>query len=440
MQRPGPDGVRRTRWAVVRNTASQLRDTTIRTFMQWLPPQYFGRFYESDMRYVVKAFENCEFEILFRGLDRPEDAKKLLSLDLTGGWINEVREVPWSIVEALQGRCGRYPPKDQGGCTWSGLWLDTNPPDADSAFYKFFEEESWRADFDDLMRSGGMPATIKGPEDYAAIFHQPSGLSPTAENLPNLPEGYYQRLGIGKSQEWRKVYIQGQYGFVTDDKAIFPEFREEIHLKALDPIPGRVILRGWDWGLTPACSFSQILPDGRWLIFDEMIATGMGADRFSDEVLEHCSRAFRGSNVLFEDYGDPAGNQRAQTDEKTCFEIVQGKGIMIEPGLQTLAIRLESIRKPLRTLTPNGEPQFALHPRCKTLRKGFLGGYHFRRLATNAERYSTEPEKNNFSHVMDATQYVATILFGGGLTGSPPQDDYPQAPRNMSGRSSVTGY
>ena len=42
-------------------------------------------------------------------MDRPEDVKKLLSLELTGIWINEAREIPKSIVDACTMRVGRYP-------------------------------------------------------------------------------------------------------------------------------------------------------------------------------------------------------------------------------------------------------------------------------------------------------------------------------------------
>ena len=199
-------------------------------------------------------------------------------------------------------------------------------------------------------------------------------------------------MAIGKTPEWVKVYIHGRYGFVSDDKAIFPEFNEQAHVKAIEPIPGRTIYRGYDFGLMPACSLSQILPDGRWLVFDEIVSEDMGIDAFSDNVLEHCSRSFRGP-VEYEDIGDPAGEQRAQTDERTCFEIMQSKGIDIRPGLQTLAIRFKSMRKPMRTLV-GGEAQFVLHPRCKVLRKALLGAYHFRQLSTNSEKYSNKPEKN----------------------------------------------
>ena len=44
---PGPDGIRRTRWGVVRNTYRELRDTTLRTFEEWVP-QAIRTWHESD--------------------------------------------------------------------------------------------------------------------------------------------------------------------------------------------------------------------------------------------------------------------------------------------------------------------------------------------------------------------------------------------------------
>lgn len=444
MQAPGRDGIRRTKWAVIRNTYGQLRDTTIKTFHQWLPPEYFGRYYVQDTRYVIRGIPGCEMEVLFRALDKPEHVRNLLSLDLTGGWINEAREVPWAIMEALQGRIGRFPQMLDGGPTWFGLWADTNPPDSDSRWYKFFEEGEWRESFDVLRRSDPMFANMV-PEDFAAIFKQPSGLSPLAENLRNLRAGYYPLLQVGKSREWKKVYVDGEYGFVTDDKAVFPEFVDALHVKAIEPIPGRTIYRGWDFGLTPCCGFSQLMPDGRWLIFDEMISESMGIDRFSDQVLTHCARTFRGP-VDFDDYGDPAGQQRAQTDERTCFDIMQAKGIQIRPGLQSEQLRLESFRRALTKPIIAGEtygPTLVVHPRCKVTRKALMGGYHYRRMSTNTERYTDGPEKNHpYSDIMDANEYVATILFGPGLTDGSVHDDYPRPPNPYGdqGRSEVTGY
>lgn len=368
----------------------------------WLPPAYFGKYTSHNHTYVVKAFEKTEIEIWFRALDRPDHVRNLLSVETTGAWFNEAREIPWAIVEAMDGRIGQFPPKFQGGPSWYGLWLDTNPPDIDSRWYKFFEE------------------TTHDPR-RVEIFRQPSGLSPEAENIGNLPSrSYYTDLAYGKGEDWINVYIKGQYGYVREGKAVFRDYSDRLHCQTVEPVRGQVI-RSWDFGLTPACIFSQVLPDGRWLVFEEMVSQNMGITRFSAEVLDHCARAFP-PNTEYLDYGDPAGNQRAQTDERTVFEIMQAKGINIEGGEQGLNIRLESVRYALNTLR-DGEPIFILHPRCKTLRKAFNGAYHFRRMATKSERYTAEPEKDAWSHPMDALQYAATRLFGAAITRMVPDDD-----------------
>lgn len=437
-QAPGPDGVRRSRWAVIRNTTPQLRDTSIKTFLQWLPPIHFGEWRPSDNRYIINEFEKVEIEVLFRALDRPDQVGNLLSLELTGAWVNEAREIPWAIIEALQGRVGRFPSMREGGCTWSGIILDTNPPDTDSKWFKFFEEDDHSEAVEALAR------VIPGMtlDNFCRIFKQPSGLSDLAENKANLTPGYYERLQIGKSAEWVKVYVKGEYGFVMDGMAVFPEYSDAVHCREFKTVPYEPIIRSWDFGLTPACIFSQSLPNGQWGIVDEVVAESLGVDRFSDDVLQISSQEYPGRT--FWDIGDPAGNQRAQTDERTCFQILQAKGIDIEPGLQTEQIRLECVRKPLGRLIA-GKPQFMLHPRCVKLRKAFMGGYHYRRIKTSGEKFADKPEKNWASHPMDALQYAATRLFGEGLTTPRPRrhsddDDELLYATHDTTRSMTTGY
>lgn len=414
-QTPGPDGIRRTRWVVIRNTYQQLRDTSIKTFHQWLPPGIFGQWKQTEHTFLITAFDGCEIEVLFRALDRPDQVDNLLSLELTGAWVNEAREVPWTIIQALQGRVGRYPSAKDGGPSWWGIFMDTNPPDNDSWWYKLFEE--------------------KKPEN-AELFKQPSGLDQSAENRKNLPANYYQNLISGATdEEWIKVYVKGEYGFVTDGKPVYPEYKDSTHCKEFKSTPGIVIERGWDFGLTPSCVFSQMMPTGQWRVLDELVADSMGIERFADQVLTHSSQYY--ADAKFEDTGDPAGQQRAQTDEKTCFMILQAKGIDISPGEQTLALRIESVKKPLNTLI-SGEPGFLLHPRCKMLRKGFQGGYQFRRIQTASEKYTDVPDKNAYSHPHDALQYVGTKLFRHALLNRFEEDDDDEF--TYQGRSAVGGY
>lgn len=451
-QQPGPDGVRRSRWAVIRNTYSQLNDTTIRTFHSWFPYPQFGRWRATSHEFLVNTLvakegeAPAQIEFLFRALDRPDHVRNLLSLDLTGAWVNEAREVPWAIIEALQGRVDRYPAKRDGGATWAGVLMDTNPPDVDSEWHQFFEDADHSEAVDELAKHiPGMTV-----DRYARIFKQPSGLAEDAENKSNQSPGYWHRLQIGKSSEWIKVYVRGEYGFVIDGRPVWPEYHDNIHCPgAADPDraprtnPKLPVYRGWDFGLTPACVYSQISSRGQWIIVDELVSRSMGVDRFSDDVLEHSSRYYPGTEFI--DIGDPAGMQRAQTDERTCFMILHAKGIQIEPGLQTLTTRLESVRHPLTRLDTDGMPMFNIHPRCRILRRAMMGGYQFRKMQTSTERYSEQPDKNRFSHIADGLGYTGTRLFGPSLQFAPESDDSDLVELNSrlrtdQTRSPVTGY
>jgi hypothetical protein len=317
----------------------------------------------------------------------------LLSLELTAAWVNEAREIPWAVIKALQGRVGRFPSVKEGGCVQPCIILDTNPPDEDSWWYELFE--------------------VNRPSN-AEIFKQPGGLSERAENKRYLPPNYYENLKLGADPEFVKVYVDGEYGYVRDGKPVYPEYTDGIHCAPLEAVQKVVIKRGWDFGLTPACVFTQVTPDGRFLVLDELTADDLGIGTFADTVLQHCEQHYRG--FAFEDFGDPAGDSKSPTDEKTCFQILRGKGIKIVPGEQTLALRLESVKLPLNTLR-SGKPQLQIDPKCKKLRRGFQGRYQYKRVKVSgaAERFHHEPDKNEYSHPHDALQYVATRVFGGAV-------------------------
>ena len=395
------EGKRRARFACIRNTYGQLSDTTIKTFMQWLPDGLFGKFHKSDHVYMLNRLDDLEVEFLFRALDRPEHVANLLSLELTGAWVNEAREIPWAVIKALQGRVGRYPPVREGGCVDPGIIMDTNPPDDDSEWYKLFE--------------------VTAP-DNVELFKQPSGRAPDAENLQNLPPDYYAHQMKGSDSDYIRVYVDGLYGYVKDGKPVYADYNDAVHCAEVEPVPGITVKRGWDFGLTPACIFTQMLPDGRWIIFEELCGDDVGITSFAEAVMRLSADKYAG--YRFEDYGDPAGEQRsamtADKDEKTCFDILHGKGIAIEGGEQNITIRLESVRKPINTLC-NGRPQLQLNPRCTVLRKGFRGRYQYKRIKITgtAERYHDVPDKNAYSHVHDALQYVGTRIFAANVRAAP---------------------
>jgi hypothetical protein len=147
-QEPGPDGVRRSRWAAVRNTYGELKTTTIKTWADWFDGMQSMK-WDTPIVSTIKLPNlgdgtSMELEVLFMALDRPEDADKLRSLELTGAWMNEASELEKRVLDILTQRCGRYPSKKVGGPTWTGVIMDTNPPDDDSWYYKLAEEAEAR--------------------------------------------------------------------------------------------------------------------------------------------------------------------------------------------------------------------------------------------------------------------------------------------------------
>lgn len=405
-QAPNDEGVRRTRFAVIRNTYRELMDTTVKTWQDWFRPEYFGAVKIGEMSHKISCpgpdGTRSEIEVLFRALDRPDDIKKLLSLEITGAWVNEARETPKGVIDILGDRVGRYPSRREGGCTWRGVIMDTNPPDDDHWWYKLAEEEC--------------------PRNWA-FFRQPGGIievggefvaNPDAENLENLePDYYITRMG-GKSKDYIRVYYCSQYGFVRDGKPVHPEYVDAVHCHPgiISPVPGITLYVGLDFGLTPAATFGQQPANGRWVFIDEIVTEDMGIARFADLLL---LPKLNGEYAAFTDlqvWGDPAGDKRVDTDEKTPYQILNAKGIPARPVYTNDPTIRRGAMEAAFTRMVDGKPGLIISPRCKVLRKGLAGGFAYKRVQVSGEeRYQNEPVKSKYSHVVEAGEY---LLVGAG--------------------------
>jgi len=393
-QAPGPDGIRRSRWVVVRNTARQLLDTTIKTFHDWFPPKVFGEWRVTDQSYTITRFPGVHLEVLFRALDRPDQVSNLLSLEVTGAWFNEVREIDRVIIEAMDARIGRYPGPRDGGASWYGIIMDSNPPDEGSYLYKMFE--------------------IVRPEGWQ-LWRQPSGLSSKAENTTHLPKGYYKNLAQGKDEMYKRVYIHGQYGFLIAGKAVFQSFADATHMSRiiLEPMPGTDLIVGFDFALQPTCVIGQVTPLGQLRIIDELVSDGMGLKQFcANRLLPLLRTKYFGYHLM--GYGDPSGSARAPTDESTCFEVLHSPEVGlndIEPAsTNALLPRIASVEHFLNKMYA-GEPGLLISPNCTHLRKAMNGAYHYAKDPTSKnEDYKSVPVKNFASHISDATQMLCLYL------------------------------
>lgn len=428
-QEPGADGIRKTRWAIIRNTFPELRTTTIKTWLEWFPEDLWGRVnWTPPYTHHIRRGD-IDAEFIFLALDRPDDVKKLLSLELTGAWLNEARELPKSIVDAVTMRVGRYPSMRDGagGATWYGVIADTNPPD-DDHWWPIMAGETPVPEH----MSAAEAATMVKPQGWR-FWSQPPGMieikdekgdvsgyriNPAAENLTNLKPGYYDQIVAGKGQAWIGVYVLNRLGALHDGKPVYPTFAEE-HV-AREPLPiieGLPVYVGLDFGLTPSATFGQKFRN-RWLVQRELVAIDMGATRFAQELRRFMASEFGGRQFIIG--GDPAGDVRVQTDEDTPFKVLARAGIKARAApTNDVALRIDAVETCLGRLV-EGKPGFLVDQSCVNLIKGFQGGYHYKRMkVSGAERFETMPDKNRFSHVHDALQYMLctagegrALLFG----------------------------
>ena len=416
-QAPDKDGIRRSRWAAIRNTYGELKSTTIKTWTEWFQDMQTMK-WDTPIISTINLPDlgdgtGLALEVMFMALDRPEDAGKLKSLELTGAWMNEASELEKAVLDVCTQRVSRYPSMKGGnpGATWHGVIMDTNPPDDDSWYYKLAEEEKPET-FKFFRQPGGLHlVTDRKDPDFGK--NKPN---PYAENIRNLKlgYGYYTQQLAGKTEDYIKVFLRGEYGSTMHGKPVYPEFVEKVHVseKELSAIPGLPLVLSFDFGLTPACIFSQMSPKGQVLILKELIAEDMGIRQFYSEVVNPVLTN-EYSNFRIEAVGDPAGVNRSQTDEKTCFEELAMLGLTCEPvSTNEFVKRRESVAYFLQRLTSSG-PGMLIDPRCKVVIKGFRGGYRYERLKTSGSAmFKDKPAKDRFSHPHDALQYGCMHLRG----------------------------
>lgn len=388
-QKPDVRKIRPTRFAIVRNTFAQIRDTTLADIQE-----YFGQYmtYKASANTIQWDFAlpdgtRVRSDWLLMPLERPEDTRKLLSLNLTGAWIEECREVEYSVVVATRGRIGRFPSKTRVSPTWEGLIMSSNPWSEGSDYYTHF--------------------VINKPEAWD-LFRQPGGLTPEAENIENLPPDYYQRLMDGASQEFINVHVHGLWGDDQFGRAVYQAaFKPDWHFAegALSVNPLRPILVGIDFGRQPAAVITQESVLGQILFFEEVVANDQGLHGFLDDLLLPVLRERYGGASVFV-VGDPAGIARSQLREESAFSVLESHGLKAIPApTNDISPRLQSVEK-LLLRSVGGKPAIVIdRGRCPVLSEGFLRGYRYKKRRDGT--LTPEPEKNDFSHPHDAAQYAA---------------------------------
>ena len=426
-QEPNSKGERKTRFLIVRNTVDQLRSTTQKSIFDWMPPGLVGEWKATERTLYIRATLGDGTVVLSEwmmiALDTPDDVRKALSLECTGLWGNEARELHPDVVDGLLMRVNRYPAGKDGGATRAGAIFDTNMPG---------EDTWWSEKMDNPPRNWSIhiqPPAAMPLDAYVAKYNEdpldtlvgydnegdPWAVDYRCDNYQFLSKGtgqYYLETLEGKTKDFINVYLRCKYGRSLSGFPVYEKtFIPEVHIMdaRLEPIKSATypITVGMDFGRTPAAVFMQMDTRGRLNILSEVTAENMGLERFMETVVKpHIFERYQGCPIRIGP--DPAGWAKTQVGEISPVDVLKQMGyVVVRPATNNVKPRIEAVEKQLARFI-DGKAAFRVDPGCSQVIKGFKSGYRWK-ANKKGDLEGESPEKNEFSHPHDALQYGVMV-------------------------------
>lgn len=417
---------RRIRCMVVRNTFTQLQKTTLRTWLDWFPNTtvHSSSPMSGEYRFPHPSGDGTTvvIEMEFRALDDERQIKDLLSLEVTMCWFNEVKEISLDLVQNAMSRTDRYPKADATIGYFPvmdfGSIMDTNPCGEDHWYYRKAEVER-PADWAFFRQ----PPGVLKIDDGEGRFHYEANRGqdpriPRAENVENYTSGYgyYTKKLSGKSDDWIKVYLMGEYGETKSGKPVYKNYSDAVHYHdgQVEPMWGLPLFLGTDFGRTPSTVIGQVMPDGQIVVYEELCSNGMGILEFCENFLRpKLVNDYKFTQMSVTNFADPAGANGNDIDDLSCIEMMNRCGIPTVPcpvPNNSPYLRWAAVDECLRRRC--GEKSgLVICRKCPMLRAGFLGKYCYAKLNkasdSGEDLYSDKVDKTNkWSHPHDALQYL----------------------------------
>lgn len=432
-QEPNNAGVRQTRFLIVRNTSDQLKSTTLKTIVEWFPPELYGHYKITDktLFYRLKLPDNTvvETEWMLIALDTPDDVRKALSLEATGLWGNECRELHPEVVDGLLMRVNRYPPRKDGGmgATRPGAIFDTNMPNEDTWWENKMENppKNWSIHVQPpavISLDGYRDKYKTDPTEETVIESNEEvkwAVDPAHDNYEHLAKDYYPNTGEGKTEDFIRVYLRCQYGRALGGLPVYEKtFNPDRHI-ARDIVPVHSgtypLCVGLDFGRTPAAVVGQMAPNGQVLILGECVAENMGMEKFiKTRFNPYMYETF--PNQSFYVAPDPAGFQKTQLGELSPASWLHAQGFqLVRPLTNDPETRIQAVEALLLSGIDT-MPQFLINDEAAPITtQGLKGKYRWKTDKHGLMTAARQPIKNEWSHAADALQYLALVIDGGHL-------------------------
>ncbi len=429
---PCRDGVIRVRGLVLRDNYRTLYRTTLRTWFEFIPPDFPGGTFtggqDRPAQHVLRLETlregrrvPVELTVDFFAVGDNAIEDLLKGSEYTWVYCNEADLLHSRVITFAFSRTGRYPPRELLGLPDDAamprmVTCDMNPPDEDHPIMKACARGSFNAELpvDEEGRVAAGDRTVN-------FFHQPGGLDPAAENRRGKLRASYEEESRTLSEEDVRRFVHGLPGYAIDGKPVYAkDFNRRLHVAdaQLPVLAGRPLHIGFDQGLTPGAVLFQDAPSGQLRILAELApGHGTGQARFLGMLIPLLMGRFRGLAAGV--YGsDPAGFYGADREagELSWSETI-GKGL--GHGLQPAptnepTLRIEAVKLALGQMIDAQTPGLIVCPSCRGLIGGFMAHYKFRRIRAGAsDRFEDRPHKNDpYATLHDALQYGVLALRG----------------------------
>lgn len=321
----------KSRHAIIRKTFNSLKrsiwnDTLIKVLSLAFP----GLKVEFNRTDYIVTFPNGS-EIYFIGLDNPKSAEKILGLEVSTLFFNEISELDFSSVQLAITRLA------ERNELVKRCFYDMNPNAKNSWAYYLFIRGLNPADNEPLSN----------PDDYGYYKINP------IDNTENIDENYLELLKSMPDKE-RKRFLEGDFQDSDDGNAYY-SFSRELNVRSIDSsFKQGTILCGMDFNVSPMTCVIGNYINKIFYIHDEVFLDNSDTYKMSSKLKD---KGYRGARI----YPDSTGSNR-KTSGKSDHLILKEDGfVVVETRNPFVTDRVNNVNRLLR------DGRIVIDPECKKL-------------------------------------------------------------------------
>ena len=345
------------RVAIVRDTWTNLNRTTIESLRELEAKGLEVQWRNSGREAIIGG---DRVHCLFFGMDTLKSISKLQGLGIGVLWIEEpapAADLSGGVAPEVFG-VGITSLRQQG--VRHGCLITMNPPD----------EDHW------------VLALRSGQHLSVASFTVPKGENPHISEMQR--DAFTEALeAIGRKDLVARL-IEGRVGQIQLGEAVMPEFNEAIHVadRRLYPLPGIPLVRLWDFGLNPTCTWTQVTPSGYWHVLACFCGENMGVHQLIENFVKPWEADALGPEQAtwpMRDIGDPMGVMREQSNSERSAVTVLGELLDagFEPGPVEWHERRDALKAVLTRPPIRGKGPFLVDAECTAIRRALRGGWRY---------------------------------------------------------------